>query len=376
MKILFNNIGKTTNYIQNIELLYSDYNLFRQKHFSNRCLSILKEIYPSSKLFLTHSATGGLEMIALLMNIQPGDEIIMPSFTFVSTANAFVSHGATPVFVDIDRSNLNLDLDLVEQAITSKTKAIVAVHYAGHACDLNRLKRICEKHKLFLIEDAAMAFGNQFEGQPLGTIGDFGVISFDITKQISAVQGGLLLVNNSVFHKRAGHLYHIGTNREDFMEGNTPYYEWVDVGSKFQMNEMNAVALYDQLIQYTTILTHRNNLSKLYYKGLKDLEKKGKLKLMTFSYLEENYHEFYLLLRNKSEREQLSSYLLKMGIETMFHYIPLHNSRKGVSFGRADLPNAVTISDSLLRLPLHTEMGAQEVAFIVEQLNIYFDGRE
>src|SRR5690606_27406721 len=157
MKILFNNIGKTTNYIENIELLYSDYNLFRQKHFSNRCLSILKEIYPSSKLFLTHSATGGLEMIALLMNIEKGDEVIMPSFTFVSTANAFASRGATPVFIDIEKESLNLDLDLVEQAITPKTKAIVAVHYAGHACDLNRLKRICEKHNLFLIEDAAMA---------------------------------------------------------------------------------------------------------------------------------------------------------------------------------------------------------------------------
>lgn len=375
MKILFNNIGKTTNYIQNIELLYSDYNLFRQKHFSNRCLSILKEIYPSSKLFLTHSATGGLEMIALLMNIQPGDEIIMPSFTFVSTANAFVSHGATPVFVDIDRSNLNLDLDLVEQAITSKTKAIVAVHYAGHACDLNRLKRICEKHKLFLIEDAAMAFGNQFEGQPLGTIGDFGVISFDITKQISAVQGGLLLVNNSVFHKRAGHLYHIGTNREDFMEGNTPYYEWVDVGSKFQMNEMNAVALYDQLIRYEEILSYRNKISKLYYSKLVELEKTGSIKLMPIEQLETNYHEFYILLKSKRERETLSNHLMQQGIETMFHYIPLHNSTMGRKFGSRNIENAVHISDCLLRLPLHSELNEEAIERIVHSTLTYYHAK-
>jgi dTDP-4-amino-4,6-dideoxygalactose transaminase len=269
MKVLFNNIGKTTNYIQNIELLYSDYNLFRKKHFSNLNLEILQKIYPSSKLFLTHSATGALEMIALLMNIQKGDEVILPSFTFVSSANAFVSRGATPVFVDIETETLNLDLELVEKAITPKTRAIIAVHYAGHSCDLNRLKSICEKHNLFLVEDAAMAFGNTYDGKPLGTIGDFGVISFDITKQISAVQGGLLLVNNQDFRKRAGYIYHIGTNREDFMEGNIPYYEWVDVGSKFQMNEMNAVSLYDQLIHFEEILTHRNKLSKQYYEQLK-----------------------------------------------------------------------------------------------------------
>lgn len=376
MKILFNNIGKTTNYIQNIELLYSDYNLFRKKHFSNLNLEILQKVYPSSKLFLTHSATGGLEMIALLMNIQKGDEIIMPSFTFVSTANAFASRGATPVFIDIDKEALNLDLELVEKAITPKTKAIVAVHYAGHSCDLNRLKKICEKHNLFLVEDAAMAFGNTYNGLPLGTIGDFGVISFDVTKQVSAIQGGLLLINNPDFEKRAGYIYHIGTNRTDFMEGNIPYYEWVDVGSKFQMNEMNAVALYDQLIQFKAILVHRNQLSKLYYEQLKELEDQEKIKLMPLQYLEENYHEFYILLKDKSERESLSSHLLTIGIETMFHYIPLHNSKKGKSFGETDLPNSVAISDSLLRLPLHTEMGNEEVTFIVKQLKIYFNDRK
>lgn len=373
MKILFNNIGKTTNYIQNIELLYSDYNLFRQKHFSNRCLSILNEIYPKSKLFLTHSATGGLEMIALLLNIQQGDEIIMPSFTFVSTANAFVSHGATPVFVDIDSTNLNLDLNLVEQAITPRTKAIVAVHYAGHACDLNRLKQICEKHKLFLIEDAAMAFGNTFEGQALGTIGDFGVISFDITKQISAVQGGLLLVNNQVFHQRAGHLYHIGTNREDFMEGNAPYYEWVDVGSKFQMNEMNAVALYDQLTRYEEILSYRNKISKLYHTELVGLEESGFIKLLPIEQLDQNFHEFYLILNNKDQRISLSKYLTENGIEALFHYIPLHNTTKGRDYSSSDLNITNRIGDCILRLPLHIKITLDEVNYICKSIKDYFN---
>jgi dTDP-4-amino-4,6-dideoxygalactose transaminase len=373
MKVLFNNIGKTTNYIQNIELLYSDYNLFRKKHFSNLNLEILQKIYPSSKLFLTHSATGALEMIALLMNIQKGDEVILPSFTFVSSANAFVSRGATPVFVDIETETLNLDLELVEKAITPKTRAIIAVHYAGHSCDLNRLKSICEKHNLFLVEDAAMAFGNTYDGKPLGTIGDFGVISFDITKQISAVQGGLLLVNNQDFRKRAGYIYHIGTNREDFMEGNIPYYEWVDVGSKFQMNEMNAVSLYDQLIHFEEILTHRNKLSKQYYEQLKVLEESELLKLMPLKCLEKNYHEFYLLLKSKYEREKLTSFLATKGIETMFHYIPLHSSQMGSSVQLSNLPKVTEISDCLLRLPLHTEIGNSEVEYISETIKTYYN---
>ncbi len=373
MKILFNDIGKSTNYLQTIELLYSDYNLFRKKHFSNLCLDILQKKYTGSKLFLTHSATGALEMIALLMDIQKGDEVIIPSFTFVSSANAFVSRGATPVFVDIETETLNLDLDLVEQAITPKTKAVVAVHYAGHPCDLSRLKEICERHAIFLVEDAAMAFGNTWSGQPLGTIGDFGVVSFDITKQISAVQGGLLLVNNPEFKKRAGHIYHIGTNREDFMEGNAPYYEWVDVGSKFQMNEMNAVALYDQLIRSEAILAHRNRISKAYFEQLKPLETAlNVLRLLPQLLLEENYHEFYVLLNSREEREALSTYLFRQGIETMFHYIPLHNSKMGLSFNTNNILNAITVSDCLLRLPLHTEIDEQEVHHISETIKTYY----
>lgn len=374
MKILFNNIGKSTNYLQNIELLYSNYNLFRQKHFSNQCIEILQKIYPTSKLFLTHSATGALEMIASLIDIQKGDEVIMPSFTFVSTSNAFVSKGAIPVFIDISEEDLNIDLDFIEATITPKTKAIVAVHYAGHSCDLNRLKEICEKHQLFLIEDAAMSFGNKFQGQPLGSVGDFGVISFDITKQLSAIQGGLLLVSNEQYKKRAGHIYHIGTNREEFNDGNVPYYEWVDIGSKYQMNEMNAVALHDQLIRSDEILMHRNILTKLYHYKLKPLELQQKIKLLPEKFIEENYHEFYILLQDKKERDSISRFLLDEGIETMFHYVPLHNSKMGRTFGEKDLPIVTKIANSLLRLPIHTEMGEMEVNYIAKKINTFYEG--
>lgn len=373
MRILFNNIGKTKNYLENFELLYSNYELFRQKHFSGLCLDILQPLFPSSNLYLTHSATGALEMIALLLNIEKGDEIIMPSFTFVSTANAFVSRGANAVFVDIEPYSLNIDLDQVEAAITPKTKAVIAVHYAGHACDLKRLKEICQKHNIFLIEDAAMSFGNKFDDRALGSIGDFGVISFDITKQISAVQGGLLIVNNTKFKERAGNIYHIGTNRDAFMEGSAPYYEWVDVGSKFQINELNALALYDQLGRYETILEHRNRLSHLYFKELNPVAIAGKFSLIAEQFLNENYHEFYLLLHSEEERKKLSAFLLQKGIESMFHYIPLHTSFKGRSFGSMQLDITSKTSENLLRLPLHTEMDVEEIMYVTKHIKAFFN---
>lgn len=373
MNILFNNIEKSANYLRYVETLYSDYSLFRKKHFSQLCLEILNPIFSNSQLFLTHSATGALEAIARLLDIQKGDEIILPSFTFVSSANAFVSQGAVPVFVDIEKETLNLDLDQVERAITPNTKAVIAVHYAGHACDLNRLRSICDRHNIYLIEDAAMAFGNTFDGKPLGSIGDFGVISFDITKQISAVQGGLLLVNNPAFAQRANHIYHIGTNRSDFLEGNAPYYEWVDVGSKFQMNELNAVALYDQLTSYVSILAHRKAISERYFDGLKSLVEAGKIRTISTEQLLQNYHEFYLILKDEAERKKLTTHLTEHGIESMFHYIPLHNSKKGNQFQAVELPNSVEISGSLLRLPLHAKLSMDDVDYCVQVIKMFFN---
>lgn len=372
-KILFNNTRKSCNYTKNLELLFSDYELIRKKHFSTLCLDKLKNIYPKSELFLTHSATGALEMIASLINIQSGDEIIMPSFTFVSTANAFVSKGGVPVFIDINPNTLNIDETLIEQAITPKTRAIIAMHYAGHSCNMTALKNICEKYNLFLIEDAAVGFGSYHMEEPLGSIGDFGVISFDVTKHITAIQGGLLIVNNKNFEERAYTIYHIGTNRNAFQKGEIPYYEWVDIGSKYQMNELNAAFLNEQLCQSEDILKLRINLSALYYAELKQLEESNKLRLIPEILVPTNIHEFYIILNSKKEREELIIYLNKKNIEALFHYIPLHKTNMGIKTGRYfGSNNSENISQRLLRLPLHCELVPDEIRYITSSIEEFF----
>lgn len=371
-KILFNDVRKSGNYTKNIELLFSDYELFRKKHFSNLCLEHLKRRFSKSDLFLTHSATGALEMVATLIDIKQGDEIIMPSFTFVSTANAFVSKGAIPVFVDIDPVSLNIDETLIEQAITQKTKAIIAMHYAGHSCNMNALQSICKKHNLILIEDAAMAYGNYYQDQPSGAIADFGVISFDITKHISAVQGGLLLINNKKYAARANSIYHIGTNREEFAKGEAPYYEWIDVGSKYQMNELNAAVLYDDLINEHIVFEHRKKLTRLYYELLNPLEKTGSIQSIKDVLLKDNIHEFYIVCQTKPERDSLTKYLAHLNIEAYFHYIPLHTSLVGRNFKYIGANNTTNISEKLIRLPLHFNLTTGNVEQVCKAINNYF----
>ena len=373
-KILFNNIGKSINYLKHVEHLFSDYDLIRGKHFSNLCYEELQPHFLNSHLLLTHSATGALEIIAHALDIENGDEVILPSFTFVSTVNAFTSRGATPVFIDIEPDRLNLDIDLVERAITSKTRAIIAVHYAGHSCDLNRLKKICEKHSLVLIEDAAMSFGNTFEGKQLGGIADFGVISFDVTKHVSAVQGGLLIVNNEKYKIRTNNIYHIGTNRSDFTKGIVPYYEWVDVGSKYQMNELNAAFLYDQLKIKDDIIQKRKTISKSYFSGLKSLSELEHFLIMNESLIDSNIHEFYLVVKSEEDRHKLSAFLNEKGIESMFHYIPLHSATKGKEIGRFIGSNETQkASERLLRLPMHNELTEDEVEYIIQTIRTYYE---
>ena len=372
-KILFNNINKSCNYTKNIEFLFSDYELFRKKHFSTLCINNLEQIYKESELFLTHSATGALEMIATLLNIEPEDEIIMPSFSFVSTASAFVNKGAVPVFIDINPSTLNIDETLIELAITPKTKAIIAMHYGGNSCNLKEIKAICKRNDLILIEDAAMGFGGVFEGRPLGSFGDLSVISFDITKHIQAIQGGLLLVNNKKFSKRANAIYNIGTNRTDYQNGFVPYYEWVDYGSKYQMNELNAAFLIEQLNDSEVILNHRLKISKLYYEKLLPLELANKIQLISFEFLTTNVHEFYIILNSEQERDDLKNYLWNNGIEALFHYIPLHKSVMGAKKGRyIGKDTTEAISKRLLRLPFHNEVSDDNIEYVTNHINTFF----
>jgi len=377
-KISFNDIRKSKEYLKHFEVLISDYSKFRNQYFSQKVKSELKNIFPNAKLFLTHSATGALEMIAQLLGIQPGDEVILPSYTFVSTVNAFVSFGATPVFVDIKPNSKSIDIDQVKEAISSKTKAVIAMHYGGHPADLAGLKDLCEKHQLILIEDAAMGFGNQWKNQPLGTIGDFGVISFDITKQITAIQGGLLLVNATDYFDQASEIFHIGTNREAFMEGEVPYYEWVNVGSKYQMNELNAAVLFDQLQNRAEIFIHRKALTACYFEGLSKLEKQGAFTLMPHKNCQDNVHLFYIQTKSLHERDALSSFLKKRRIESFFHYMPLHTSLFGKKMGRAIGNMEVTnyVAETLLRLPFHDKLSIDDTQVVVQAVKEFYHGRK
>jgi dTDP-4-amino-4,6-dideoxygalactose transaminase len=368
-KILFNNISYSPQLIKNIEHLLGNYELFRNKHYSTLCLAYLQKKYSQSELLLTHSATGALEIIATLINAKEDDEIIMPSFTYVSTALAFANKGAKLVFVDIEPNTLCINVKEVEAAITPNTKAIVGVHYGGHACDIDKLKALCDEYKLFLIEDAAMSYGFNHNNRPLGTIGNFGVISFDITKHISAIQGGLLLINNDNYKKRAHQIYHIGTNRVEFMNGTFPYYEWVDYGSKYQMNEMNAVVLYDAFMHENELMTNRINISRIYYEELHPLISKGIIRAVPTEWLSNNIHLFYVIIPSAQKRNQLIQQLHDLGIEAVFHYQPLHSSPMGKRIVACNpLPVTESVANSILRLPMHCKMDENDVKKIARTL--------
>jgi dTDP-4-amino-4,6-dideoxygalactose transaminase len=360
MKVLFNDIFKSNQFNYFLNDLWSDYKNFRRKKYSTLSLELLKKRFQNSRLFLTHSATGALEIIAKAIEIKPGDEVIMASFTYVSTANAFVTHGAIPVFVDISKDDFNMNVSKVEEHITSKTRAIIVTHYGGHATDLNQLRNLCSQYNLFLIEDAAMGYGNFFEEKPLGTIGDFGVISFDITKQISAVQGGLLLVNHFPNNNRVENIYHIGTNRSSFENHSKPYYEWVDIGSKYQMNEQNAIVLYDNLIHEDYIVNTRKKISSWYAKELIEFPDQT----ISKQKINENIHLFYWLSNSLEERETIRHHLIEKGVEAMFHYIPLHTSEMGKTFRIQELTKTEHVSNCLLRLPLHVNVTRNDVKYV------------
>lgn len=354
-----------------VEDLFSDYHNFRNKKYSTFCLELLKKRFSCSDLWLTHSATGALEMIAKAIKIKQGDEVILSSFTFVSTANAFVSHGAIPVFVDISPEDFNITLEEISKRVSPKTRAVVVTHYGGQSNNIDEIVAFCRERNLILIEDAAMAYGNSFQGKSLGTFGDFGVISFDITKQISAVQGGLLICNRGDYSSKLDQIYHIGTDRTQFLQANKPYYEWVNVGSKYQMNELNALALYDQLRNETTILSKRNEISKMYFRSLSELKAKG-VQLIPEKHLDSNLHLFYLVLTTKDERNAFIEYFKTKEIEALFHYIPLHNSEMGQKFCNYTLPVTEATSSRLVRLPLHVNLTAENLQAICDAVKSFW----
>lgn len=372
MKIPFNKpfiVGK--------ELFYIAKAVIENRHtagngpFTKKCHAWLEERLGCRKALLTHSCTAALEMATILADIKYGDEIIMPSFTFVSTANACVLRGGVPVFIDIRDDNLNVDWSLIEDAITPKTKAIAPVHYAGVGCDMEMIMAIAEKHKLFVIEDAAQGLLSCYKDRHLGSIGHFGCLSFHETKNIISGEGGALLINDPEFIERAEIIWEKGTNRSQFFRGQVDKYTWVDIGSSFLPSELMGAFLYAQLEAADKIIAKRRYLFQLYMDQLRPLELEGLIRLPYIDHAcESNGHIFYILVQNLEERDHLMNHMRKSGILSVFHYIPLHSSPAGMTYGRSCGGMRVTndISDRILRLPLYYEMTDAEVKSVITAL--------
>lgn len=343
--------------------------------FTKRCSAWLEEKTGTSKALLTTSCTHATEMAALLANIHPGDEVIMPSYTFVSTADAFVLRGAVAVFVDIRPDTMNIDETLIESAITSKTKAIVPVHYAGVACEMDTIMALAKAHNLMVIEDAAQGVMSTYKGKPLGTIGDYGCYSFHETKNYSMGEGGALLIKDPSNVERAEIIREKGTNRSKFFRGQIDKYTWVAAGSSYLPSELNAAYLYAQLEQAQKIFDDRMRAWNRYYEGLRPLEEAGYLSLpIVPNECQHNAHMFYIKVKDLEERTALISYLKARHIHAVFHYIPLHSSPAGKVLGRFHGEDRFTTKESerLLRLPMYYGLKDEDVDTVLNALRSFW----
>jgi dTDP-4-amino-4,6-dideoxygalactose transaminase len=340
--------------------------------FSARCVEWLESGVGSHRALLTHSCTGALEMAALLAGLKAGDEVIMPSFTFVSTANAVVLRGAVPVFVDVREDTLNLDETQLEAAITERTRAIVVVHYAGIACEMHEICAIARRHGLVLIEDAAQGILASYHGRPLGSFGSYAALSFHETKNIQCGEGGALLVNDDAQIERAEIVHEKGTNRRAFFRGHVDKYTWVDVGSSYLLSDVAAAFLWAQLERAQEIIELRRAIWGAYHEGLADLEADGRLRRpIVPDGCSGNAHLYYVLLPTHDERDRVLSELNDAGVNAVFHYIPLHTAAAGLKYGRAhgSLPVTTSASARLLRLPLWAGMTATEVDRVLDAVH-------
>jgi dTDP-4-amino-4,6-dideoxygalactose transaminase len=343
--------------------------------FTHRCHDFFEEKYGFGKVLLTTSGTDALEMAALLIDTQPGDEVIMPSFTFVSTANAFILRGARIVFADSEEKTPNLDIKKIEGLITKKTKAIVPVHYAGVACDMAPLAELANQYNLFVIEDAAHGIDSYYQGQPLGSIGHLGTFSFHETKNVISGEGGMLVINDQRFGRRAEIIWEKGTNRAEFFRGEANKYGWVDIGSSFLPSDIIAAFLYAQLENLEDIQKKRRKIWEHYYMGLKPLEEKKLLRLPHIpGYATNNAHIFYIITKNAGQRDQLLSFLNENGINAVFHYLSLHKSPfyRDKHDGR-ELPGCDFYSDCLIRLPFYYELSVHQIDFIIKKINEFYN---
>ena len=343
--------------------------------FTHLCNKWFVENLRCSHALLTHSCTAALELAAIIANVGEGDEIIMPSYTFVSTANAFVLRGAKPVFIDIRPDNLNIDEALIESAITPHTRAIVPMHYAGVACDMDRIGGIASRHNLIVIEDAAQALLATYKGRALGTIGDLGCLSFHDTKNVICGEGGALLFRDSRFYERAEIVREKGTNRKAFFRGQVDKYSWVDIGSSYLPGELTAAFLFAQLENAKLITKRRLALCKAYRDRLSHLEEEALFSLpQVHPDCADTGHIFFILARTAEEREALRLHLLAEKIHAVTHYVPLHSSLAGLRFGRVAGSMSVTdhVSETLLRLPLFYEMTEGQVDRVVDSIERFY----
>lgn len=361
--------GKETHYMYQA---VSKFHLSGNGEYTKKCEQFFEERYGFKKCLLTTSGTDALEMCAMLCDLKPGDEVIIPSYTFVSTALAFLREGAIVIFADSMKRNPNLDAEAIEALITPRTKVIVPVHYAGVACDMDRIMEIAEKHNLLVVEDAAQAIDAYYKNRPLGGIGHLAAFSFHETKNITAGgEGGLLVVNDERFIRRAEILWEKGTNRAEFFRGAVNKYGWVDMGSSFLPAEINAAFLWAQLENLDEIQAKRKSLWETYYKLLKPLAVKGYFSLPDMpEYASNNAHMFYLVCRNLEERTALIKYLKEHDIQAVFHYLSLHSSEfyKNKHDGR-DLPECDRYMDTLVRLPLFYDLEIEEVERVCQTIN-------
>lgn len=339
--------------------------------YTGRCHSLLREITGARSVLLTQSCTAALEMAALLSNVGPGDEVILPSYTFVSTANAFVLRGATPVFVDVRPDTLNIDPEAVRKAVTERTRVIVPVHYAGVGCDMEALLAIARENDLLVIEDAAQGVMSSWNGRHLGTLGDLGALSFHNTKNLSSGEGGALLINNESFRERAEVLWEKGTDRSRFMRGEVDKYSWVDLGSSFLPSELTAACLLGQLERADEITNRRLAVWQAYDAQLRGPCEKAGIKLPFIPEVaRHNAHMYYMIARDANQQDELLNGLREHGVQAVFHYVPLHSSQAAERFGRVarEFPVTDDYYRRVVRLPLWSRMTQDDVNHVAESV--------
>lgn len=369
-KIFFNKSNHQNTAIEYIQDVLSSTHTSGDGKYTKLCNNFFEKKVKTKCSLLTHSCTAALEISALLLDADVGDEVIMPSFTFVSTANAFVLRGLTPVFIDIREDNCNIDESLIEQAITPKTKAIVPVHYAGVACEMDSIMQIAKKYNLKVIEDAAQAYNSFYKDKHLGGIGHLGTFSFHETKNVISGEGGVLLINDESYIERAHIIREKGTNRTKFLKGQVDKYTWVDVGSSYLPSDIIAAYLYSNLEFDSQIQERRLHIWNSYHNAFKDSEKNGKVRLPYINdFAANNAHMFYLRFNDGKTRDLFIHYMRENDIMTPFHYIPLHSAPAGIKFGKylGTMDNTNKISSTLVRLPIYYDLSNDELSVIIDK---------